>query len=105
MDFKTLYFLKIKCFNLILIHFVESSQGYKGKGHANLLVEMSEVYFYIVDMNFSFTNSITASRRFYRVPHILGSSSIDIFGLLFSSLSITFRRNHDRNSFDLAAMS
>ena len=85
MDFKTLYFVKIiiEFFNLILIHFAELSQGYTGNGHANLLVEMSEVYFYIVVMNFPFTNSITASLPFYCVPQIFELSSIYIFRLLF----------------------
>ena len=41
-------------FNLILIHLAESRPGYTGKGHANPQVEMSEVYFYIVVMNFAF---------------------------------------------------
>ena len=38
------------------------------------------------------------------VPQILGSSSIHIFRLLFLPLSITFRRIHERNSFDLGAI-
>ena len=47
---------------------------------------------------------ITTSRRFKCVPQILGLSSIHIFGLLFLPLSITFRRIHERNSFDLGAI-
>ena len=47
---------------------------------------------------------ITTSRRFKCVPQILGSSSIHIFRLLFLPLSITFRRIHERNSFDLGAI-
>ena len=39
------------------------------------------------------------------VSQILGSSSIHIFRLLFLSLSITFQRIHERNSFDLGAIS
>ena len=47
---------------------------------------------------------ITTSRRFKCVPQILGSSSIHIFRLLFLLLSITFRRIHEQNSFDLGAI-
>ena len=47
---------------------------------------------------------ITTSRRFKCVPQILGLSSIHIFRLLFLPLSITFRRIHERNSFDLGAI-
>ena len=46
--------VSLKYFNLILIPLAESSPGYTGKGHANPQVEMSEVYFYIVVMNFAF---------------------------------------------------
>ena len=46
--------VSLKYFNLILIHLAESRPGYTGKGHANPQVEMSEVYFYIVVMNFAF---------------------------------------------------
>ena len=46
--------VSLKYFNLILIHLAESSPGYTGKGHANPQVEMSEVYFYIVVINFAF---------------------------------------------------
>ena len=49
-------------------------------------------------------DTITTSRRFKCVPQILGSSSIHIFRLLFLPLSITFRRIHERNSFDLGAI-
>ena len=38
------------------------------------------------------------------VSQILGSSSIHIFRLLFLSLSITFQRIHEQNSFDLGAI-
>ena len=48
--------------------------------------------------------SITTSRRFKCVPQILGLSSIHIFRLLFLPLLITFRRIHERNSFDLGAI-
>ena len=48
--------------------------------------------------------NITTSRRFKCVPQILGLSSIHIFRLLFLPLSITFRRIHERNSFDLGAI-
>ena len=48
-----------------------------------------------------FCEIITTSGRFKCVPQILGSSSIHIFRLLFLPLLITFRRIHERNSFDL----
>ena len=51
-----------------------------------------------------FLKGITPSRRFKCVPQILGLSSIHIFRLLFLPLSITFRRIHERNSFDLGAI-
>ena len=44
--------VSLKCSNLILIHL--ASPGYTGKRHANPQVEMSEVYFYIVVINFAF---------------------------------------------------
>ena len=47
---------------------------------------------------------ITTSGRIKCVPQILGLSSIHIFRLLFLPLSITFRRIHERNSFDLGAI-
>ena len=49
--------------------------------------------------------NITTSRRFKCVPQILGLLSIHIFRLLFLSLSITFRRDHERNAFELGAIS
>ena len=53
MDFKTLCFLKI--LQSYPYPLSESSPGYTGKGqHANPRVEMREVYFYIVVMNFPF---------------------------------------------------
>ena len=52
MDFKTLCFLKI--LQSYPYPLSESSPGYTGKGHANPQVEMNEVYFYIVVMNFPF---------------------------------------------------
>ena len=55
-------------------------------------------------MRLSMISCITTSRRFKCVPQILGSSSIHIFRLLFLPLSITFRRIHERNSFDLGAI-
>ena len=59
---------------------------------------------YIAGITYCLISFITTSRRFKCVPQILGLSSIHIFRLLFLPLSITFRRIHERNSFDLGAI-
>ena len=70
--------VSLKYFHLIYIHLAESSPGYTGKGHANPHVEMSEVYFYIVVMNFPF-KAMKFGLRVFRLTEKLTTPTVRLY--------------------------